>query len=93
MQNRTSLAGLLARYRPSLRTPSSDVGIKGIDHNLVPPGWPSRTEGGDGAMPVENVFTTMRLIGQARPRTGRGLRGSAGRIAGRSSSAPSMSTT
>ena len=61
------LAGrMVARYETALAIRSSDVGVEGIDHDLVR--WAARSELKEAttAQSGENVFTMMRRIGQAK---------------------------
>ena len=61
------LAGrMAARYQTALANRSSDVGVEGIDHDLVR--WAARSElkQATTAQSGENVFTMMRRIGQAK---------------------------
>jgi SNF2 family DNA or RNA helicase len=61
------LAGrMVARYETALANRSSDVGVEGIDHDLVR--WVARAElkEATSAQSGENVFTLMRRIGQAK---------------------------
>jgi hypothetical protein len=57
---------MVARYKTALANRSSDVGVEGIDHDLVR--WVARSELKEsaGAQSGENVFTMMRRIGQAK---------------------------
>jgi hypothetical protein len=62
-----ALAGrMVARYQTALANRSSDVGVEGIDHDLVR--WVARSELKEAAAAKsgENVFTMMRRIGQAK---------------------------
>jgi SNF2-related domain/Helicase conserved C-terminal domain len=57
---------MVARYETALANRSSDVGVEGIDHDLVR--WVARSELKEAttAQSGENVFTMMRRIGQAK---------------------------
>ena len=62
-----ALAGrMVARYKTALANRSSDVGIEGIDHDLVRRVAQSELKEATGAQSGENVFTMMRRIGQAK---------------------------
>jgi hypothetical protein len=62
-----ALAGrMVAQYKTALANRSSDVGIEGIDHDLVRRVAQSELKDTAGAQSGENVFTMMRRIGQAK---------------------------
>src|ERR1035437_10777927 len=61
------LAGrIVARYESALANRSSDVGIEGIDHDLVRRVAQSELKEETGAPSGENGFTMMRRLGQAQ---------------------------
>src|SRR5262249_38389192 len=61
------LAGrMVARYKTALANRSSDVGIEGIDHDLVRMVAQAELKQATTARSGENVFTMMRRIGQAK---------------------------
>src|SRR5207247_11376856 len=61
------LAGrMVARYKTVLANRSSDVGVEGIDHDLVRRVARSELKEATTAQSGENVFTMMRRIGQAK---------------------------
>jgi len=60
-----ALAGrMVAQYETALANRSSDIGVEGIDHDLVR--RVARSELKDTTESGENVFTMMRRIGQAK---------------------------
>src|SRR5258708_36557451 len=62
-----ALAGrMVARYKTALANRSSDVGIEGIDHDLVRRVAQSELKEATGAQSGETGFTMMRRIGQAK---------------------------
>jgi SNF2 family DNA or RNA helicase len=62
-----NLAGrMVARYKTALANRSSDVGVEGIDHDLVRRVARSELKEATTAQSGENVFTMMRRIGQAK---------------------------
>ena len=62
-----ALAGrMVARYETALANRSSDVGVEGIDHDLVRRVARSELKEAMTARSGENVFTMMRRIGQAK---------------------------
>ena len=61
------LAGrMVARYKTASANRSSDVGVEGIDHDLVRRVARSELKEATTAQSGENVFTMMRRIGQAK---------------------------
>jgi len=61
------LAGrMVARYETALANRTSDVGVEGIDHDLVRRVARSELKDATTARSGENVFTIMRRIGQAK---------------------------
>jgi SNF2 family DNA or RNA helicase len=61
------LAGrMVARYKTASANRSSDVGVEGIDHDLVRQVARSELKEATTAQSGENVFTMMRRIGQAK---------------------------
>ena len=59
-------ARMAARYETALANRSSDVGIEGIDHDLVRQVARWELKDATAAQSGENVFTMMRRIGQAK---------------------------
>jgi len=57
---------MVARYETALANRSSDVGARGIDHDLVRRVARSELKEATTAQSGENVFTMMRRIGQAK---------------------------
>ena len=57
---------MVARYETVLANRSSDVGVEGIDHDLVRRVARSELKEATTAQSGENVFTMMRRIGQAK---------------------------
>ncbi len=62
-----ALAGrMVARYETALANRSSDIGVEGIDHDLIRLVARSELKDATTAQSGENVFTMMRRIGQAK---------------------------
>jgi hypothetical protein len=57
---------MVARYETALANRSSDLGVEGIDHDLVRRVARSELKDATKAQTGENVFTMMRHIGQAK---------------------------
>jgi SNF2 family DNA or RNA helicase len=57
---------MVARYEGALANRSSEVGVEGIDHDLVRQVARSELKEATTAQSGENVFTMMRRIGQAK---------------------------
>ena len=57
---------MVARYETALANRSSDVGVEGIDHDLIRLVARSELKDATTAQSGENVFTMMRRIGQAK---------------------------
>ena len=57
---------MVARYEAALANRSSEVGVEGIDHDLVRQVARSELKEATTAQSGENVFTMMRRIGQAK---------------------------
>jgi len=57
---------MVARYQAALANRSSEVGVEGIDHDLVRQVARSELKEATTAQSGENVFTMMRRIGQAK---------------------------
>jgi hypothetical protein len=57
---------MVARYETALANRSSDVGVEGVDHDLVRRVARSELKEAATAQSGENVFTLMRRIGQAK---------------------------
>jgi hypothetical protein len=57
---------MVARYETALANRSSDVGVEGIDHDLVRRVARAELKDATSAQSGENVFTMMRRIGQAK---------------------------
>ncbi len=57
---------MVARYETALANRSSDVGVEGINYDLVRRVAGSELKDAATARPGENVFTLMRRIGQAK---------------------------